>query len=295
MPKSNKPKNVDYFHAPRALWRKLKKCLPRARRKQKRRGGRPRCDDRAVVNAIWYVLWTGCQWKALHRDWFGVSSSTVHARFQAWREAGAFAKLMRRLVKVYGKERKVKWKWQALDSKSCASPLGHEDTGRNPTDRGKHRLGQTALHLLMLTCGSKIHLLVDKRGAPLSVVITGANCHDKTAAIDLVSSIVVARPDKKQHLCADKAYDSTDIREFVTLEGYTPHIKLNKRNSKQSPEPQGLGETTHPARRWVVERTLSWLTKRRSVRTRWSKKSANWLALVQFACAHILFNMAVFG
>jgi putative transposase len=48
---------------------------------------------------------------------------------------------------------------------------------------------------------------------------------------------------------------------------------------------------TYPARRWVVERTLSWLTKRRSIRTRWSKEVANWLALVQFACAHILFDM----
>jgi putative transposase len=51
----------------------------------------------------------------------------------------------------------------------------------------------------------------------------------------------------------------------------------------------------HPARRWVVERTISWLTKRRSVRTRWAKKAENWLALVQLACAHILLNLAVFG
>jgi hypothetical protein len=52
----------------------------------------------------------------------------------------------------------------------------------------------------------------------------------------------------------------------------------------------------HPARRWVVERTISWLTKRRrSLRTRWEKKAENWLALVQLACAHILLNLAVFG
>lgn len=44
--------------------------------------GRPRASERAVVKAIWYVLWAGCQWKALHRDWFGVSSSVVHERFQ---------------------------------------------------------------------------------------------------------------------------------------------------------------------------------------------------------------------
>ncbi len=45
----------------------------------------------------------------------------------------------------------------------------------------------------------------------------------------------------------------------------------------------------------MVELTISWLTKRRSLRTRWSKKAGNWLALVQIACAHILLNLAVFG
>lgn len=141
-----------------------------------------------------------------------------------------------------------------------------------------------------------MHLLVDKRGAPLGVVITGANCHDKTAAMDLIVSVIAPRPNKKQHLCADKAYDAVDLREFVVLKGYTPHIKHNKRRGKD-PESleMGLGEVTHPARRWVVERTLSWLAKRRSIRTRWSKRLANWLALVQLACAHILFNLVFSG
>jgi transposase len=47
---------VDYFRLPRPLWRKLKKCLPKKRKKSKKRGGRPRVSDRAVANAIWYVL-----------------------------------------------------------------------------------------------------------------------------------------------------------------------------------------------------------------------------------------------
>lgn len=278
MSKSSKTKGIDYFHLPRPLWRELKKCLPERRRG--RQGGRPACPDRAVMNALWYVLWTGCQWKALHRSWFGISASAVHARFQRWQQRGVFEKIMCCLARYYSKKRKVKWKWQSLDSKSCPAPLGGEGTGRNPTDRGKR--------------GSKLHLLVDKRGAPLSVIITGANRHDKTAAIDVLVAVVAERPSKLQHLCADSAYDSADIRDFVTLEGYTPHIKANKRRGKQ-PEPRGLAETTHPARRWVVERTLSWLSKRRSIRTRWAKKVANWLAFVQFACAHVLFNMAVSG
>ena len=76
-------KSVDYFRLPRPLWRKLKKCLPKKKRKKaSSRGGRPRASDRAVINGIWYVLWTGCQWKAVLRDWFGVSSSVIHKLFQ---------------------------------------------------------------------------------------------------------------------------------------------------------------------------------------------------------------------
>ena len=76
---------MDYFRMPRPLWRKLKKYLPKPRKRVSAKGGRPRASERAVADAIWYVLWTGCQWKALHRDWFGVSASVVHERFQRWR------------------------------------------------------------------------------------------------------------------------------------------------------------------------------------------------------------------
>jgi len=269
---------MDYFRMPRPLWRKLKKYLPKPTKRKSAKGGRPRASERAVANAIWYVLWTGCQWKALHRDWFGVSSSVVHERFQRWREAGIFEKLMRRVVEYYARERGgIGWKWQAMDSKHAASPLGGEKTGKNPTDRGK--------------LGAKINLMVDGRGAPVSVVLTGANRHDKVSAVELIVSAAPKRPaHKEQHLCADKAYDAEDLREFAASAGYITHIK-KKGEGKDSEAPEKI----HPARRWKVERTISWLMKRRSLRTRWSKKAENWLALVQLACAHILFNLAVFG
>jgi putative transposase len=175
-----------------------------------------------------------------------------------------------------------------MDSKNSPAPLGGERTGKNPTDRGKR--------------GAKINLLVDERGAPLSVVLTGANRHEKISAVDLIVSIALKRPaQKEQHLCADKAYDATDVREFAASEGYTAHIKANPRTAARGSdtedlkEKEGAKQKTHPARRWVVERTISWLTKRRGLRTRWSKKSENWLAMIHFACAHVLLNLAVFG
>jgi putative transposase len=280
---TTKPRNVDYFKVPDELWKTVRRFLPAPPR---RRGpGRPRADDRAALNGIWYVLWTGCQWKAIHRNWFGVSSSVIHERFQTWQKNGVFANMMREMVVYYQTEREVGWEWQSIDSKSCPAPLGGEETGRNPTDRGKQ--------------GSKIHLLVDERGAPLALHVTGANRHDKWLADELIVSIVIDRPDPEQveqHLCADKGYDYEDVHQAVAREHYIAHIKHRRRRNETVVEECPIpGELRYPARRWVVERTLGWLSKRRGLRIRWCKKVENWTALIQLACAHILLEQAVFG
>jgi putative transposase len=137
MSKATTTRKVDYFRLPRPLWRKLNKCLPKKKRKKVSRDGRPSASDRAVINGIWYVLWTGCQWKAVHRDWFGVSSSVIHERFQRWRRMGLFEKLMKWMVEYYAKESGgISWKWQAMDSKNSPAPLGGQKTGKNPTEIG---------------------------------------------------------------------------------------------------------------------------------------------------------------
>ncbi len=206
----------------------------------------------------------------------------LHQRFQLWRRVGVFKHLTRSLAKVYGKRRHIKWRWQSVDSKSCPAPLGGEATGRNPTDRGKR--------------GSKIHLLVDARGAPLAVYVSGANRHDKWGAAELIVGIVVERPRSKQHLCADRGYDYPDVREVVADQHYVAHIKHRRRRGEPvlevCPAP---GEKSYPARRWVVEKTLGWLCKRRSIRLRGCKKPQNWLAFIHLAAAHILLNMALLG
>ena len=280
---STKPKNVDYFQVPDELWEAVEQFLPP---QPERVGpGRPRADDRAALNGIWYVLWTGCQWKAIHKNRFGVSSSVIHERFQTWRKQGIFWNVLREMVLYYQTEREISWKWQSIDSKSCPAPLGGEETGKNPTDRGKR--------------GGKIHLLVDKKGAPLALHVTGANEHDKWSADDLIISIVVERPDPEeveQHLCADKGYDYDDVHQAVAQEKYVSHIKHRRRRNEPVAEECPIpGELRYPARRWVVERALGWLCKRRSLRIRLCKKPENWMALTQLACAHILLTLAIFG
>lgn len=165
---------------------------------------------------------------------------------------------------------------------SLSRAVGGEASGKSPVDRGKR--------------GSKIHLLVDQRGAPLAVFVSGANVPDKWSADDLISSIVVPRPTTQQHLCADRGYDYPDVHDFVEQERYLAPIKHRRKRGEPPVETCPLpGETRFPARRWVVERTLAWLAKRRSLRTRWGKNMHNWLALIQFACAHILMSLAIYG
>lgn len=280
---SEKPKNVDYCRVPQPLWRRIQRLLPPPIPHPK--GGRPPADNRAILNGIWYVLWTGCQWKSIQRHWFGVCSSTLHQRFQLWQQTGVFSHIMTVMGRFYERRCGMAWQFQAIDSKSCSAPLGGWQTGPSPVDRSKG--------------GSKIHLLVDQLGVPLSVHVTGANIHDKWLVETLVISVVVPRPDPEaveQHLCLDRGYDYPDVHHYVETARYIAHIKHRRRRGEPELEDCPIpGETQYPARRWVVERTLGWLTKRRSLRTRWCKKATNWLAFLQFAIAHILMNRAVYG
>lgn len=143
--------------------------------------------------------------------------------------------------------------------------------------------------------GAKIHVWVDERGAPLSIVLTGANQHDKWSVENLVIHIAVKRPYSEQHACLDKGYDYEDDHQIIKEQGYIDHIKhRRRRNEPKGEECPVPGETQFPPRRWVVERTLGWLAKRRSIRIRWCKKSENWMAFIKLACADILLNL-IFG
>ena len=204
----------------------------------------------------------------------------LHQRFQTWQQAGVFDRIFATLVRFYARTRRIRWQWQAADSKSVPAPLGGDATGPNPTDRAKR--------------GAKVHILVDQQGAPLAVHLSGANQHDKWSLADLIFSEVVHRPTSQQHLCLDRGYDYQDIHQLVAQANYQGHISHRRRRGEPIPEPVPT-EHRYPARRWVVERTLGWLAKRRSLRTRWCKKADNWLALVQLACAHILCDLAIYG
>ena len=129
----------------------------------------------------------------------------------------------------------------------------------------------------------KRSLLVEAAGGPLSVVIAGANVRDDKLLEATLDAVVVERPEpteeSPQHLCLDKGYDNRPSRELVEGRSYVPHIRRIGEEKKDE-----AGEKRYPARRWVVERTLGWLSKCRALLVRYEKKASNYLVLIKFAC-----------
>jgi putative transposase len=98
-------------------------------------------DDRRTMNAIFYVLRTGCQWKALPCS-LG-RKSTVHDRFQEWRKAGLFEAMWRRSLLDYDEMKDIDWEWQSMDTTMTKAPLGGEKAQgpTPPIERSQERRG----------------------------------------------------------------------------------------------------------------------------------------------------------
>ena len=137
--------------------------------------------------------------------------------------------------------------------------------------------------------GTKRSLLVDGLGAPLSLIVSGANRHDVKLLDLTLDGIVVRRPKptgrQPQHLCADKAYRGKPAEAIMRQRGYTPHVR-------QIAEEARAKRRGQPARRWVVERSHSWFNRFRKLLVRYEKTEANYLALTHCAAAIICFRMA---
>ena len=135
----------------------------------------------------------------------------------------------------------------------------------------------------------KRSLLVEESGGPLAVVVAGANRHDTKLLEATLQAIVIERPapteEHPQHLCLDKGYDNPTGYETVERHGYMEHIR---RIGEEKLDEQG--EKRHPARRWVVERTLAWLSKCRAILVRYDKHASNYLGLLQLACTLLWFR-----
>jgi transposase len=128
----------DAWRIPDELWADLELCIPRHENTHRFGGGRPRVPDRVCMDAIFYRLRTGCQWKALDATRF-CPGSTAHDRFQQWARAGVFLEMWRMGLLEYDCLKGIDWSWLAMDGCMTKAPLGGEKDGQKPDRPGQAR------------------------------------------------------------------------------------------------------------------------------------------------------------
>ncbi|WP_344500903.1 IS5 family transposase [Streptomyces enissocaesilis] len=249
---------------PDGLWEIAEPLIPPARVRPQG-GGVANIDDEAVFAAIIYVLVSGCAWRALP-PCFGASKSTVHRRFLIWSRAGVWGRLHQKVLELLDGHGLVDLSRAVLNSAHVRAKKGGELAGPSPVDRGKP--------------GSKMHVLSDAAGLPLRVGLSAANTHDSQALKPMLSHFHMghelhAADSKPQRLHADKAYDIPELRKW--LWGKRIGVRIARKGIESS---ERLGR-----RRWVIERTMSWLTGYHRLNHRYERHLRNYLAFLGLAAA----------
>ncbi|MFF7183393.1 IS5 family transposase [Streptomyces sp. NPDC008121] len=206
---------------PEELWELFQRVVPEAPSRPQG-GGRRRHGDREVLAAIVFVATSGCTWQQLPSASFGPSGATAHRRFSEWSKARVWARLHRLVLDELGARGELDWSRCAIDSVNMRALKKGDLTGPNPVDRGKY--------------GSKIHLITQRSGLPVSVGISGANLHDSQALIPLVKGIPPIRSRRgrrRRKPGGDKGYDYAHLRRWLRERGITHRIARKGVESSQ--------------------------------------------------------------
>jgi transposase len=208
--------------------------------------------DRDALDAILFVLRSGCQWSALNQTRI-CSKSSAYRRFREWAGAGVFEALWTQLL--------------ADPQTIVKAPKGGQASGPNPTDRAKS--------------GTKRSLCTDGGGVPLGIAIDGANRHDVKLLERTLEGLLAAPPEGlRPGVCLDRGYDYPWVRPRLCELGYEPHVHSRGEEAR-------LIREGARARRWVVESTFAWLVLFRRLKISHERLAATRSAFLNLACALI--------
>jgi transposase len=255
------------------LWERLQPLLPPPPRRRFRFPGRKPLDYRKVLTGILFVLKTGIAWDDLPAELGCGCGKTCHHYLRLWYQAGVWQRLHAVLLAELNGADQIDWERALIDASFVKAPEGGEDTGPNPTDRGRS--------------GSKHHVLTDAQGIPLGATVTAANVNEVTQVFQVLASVppVGGKPGPKRQrpkrLQGDRGFDSERVRQLLRWLGITPVLaeRLTEHGS-------GLGVF-----RWFVERTISWLHQFGRLRRRLDRLTEVQNAFLQLACALICLRL----
>jgi putative transposase len=231
-------------------------------------GGRPRKTDlREVVNALFYILRTGCQWRYLPKDF--PPKSTVWRYFNEWRRDGtleAIHDLLRRKVRAAEKPWSPRTS-ASVDSQSVDTTSGGEQRGR---DNAKN------------VDGRKRHIVVDSMGLLLAVLVTAADVDDAQAAQELFAQLHGQPMSRVERMYADTKYHNFALYHWV--DEHAPwELTIVRR-------PKGAEGWVRLPIRWTVERTFAWLGKCRRLSKDRERSILSSEAFVRLAMIHLMLN-----
>jgi len=252
-----------------ALWERLQPLLPPPPRRRFRFPGRKPLDYRKVLTGILFILKSGIPWDGLPAELGCGCGKTCKRYLQKWHAAGVWGQLHAALLAELNGADQIDWERALIDASFAKAPEGGEETGPNPTDRGKS--------------GSKHHVMTDAQGIPLAATVTAANVNEVTQVFQVLTAMppVGGKPgpkrQKPRRLFGDTGYDAEPVRVLLRWLGIDPWLGARGREHGS-----GLGVF-----RWFVERTISWLHAFGRLRRRLDRLTEIQEAFLRLACALI--------
>jgi len=231
-------------------------------------GGRPRTTSmRDVLDAIFYLLRSGCQWGFLPKDF--PPKSTVWGYYDQWRHNGTLDAIHDKLRELVRKKEKPgrPRRTASIDSQSVDSSSGGEATGR---DNHKN------------VDGRKRHIVVDSLGLLLAVVVTGADVDDAAAAPRALEQLADQHLGHVRLVYADSKYHNHALYGWVAENGWYD-LEVVRR-------PKGKKGWVRLPIRWTVERTFAWLQKCRRLSVDREKSTRSAEAMIRLAMIHVMLN-----
>ena len=231
--------------------------------------GRKPLDYRKVLTGILFVLKTGIAWDDLPAELGCGCGKTCRHYLRLWHAAGVWRRLHAVLLAELNGADQIDWERALIDASFAKAPEGGEDTGPNPTDRGKS--------------GSKHHVMTDARGIPLAATVTAANVNEVTQVFEVLTSMppVGGKPGPKrqrpERLQGEPA--TTPSRCGSCCGGWG-----SRRSWPTGRREHGSGLGVF---RWFVERTIAWLHSFGRLRRRLDRLTELQDAFLQLACGLI--------
>jgi transposase len=249
-----------------ALGERLQPLLPPAPPRRFRFPGRKPLDSRKIRTGIRFVLKTGIAWDDRPAELGCGCGKTCRHSLRTWHRAGVGRQLHARLrAELHGAEA-LDWERALSDASLAEAPEGGEETGPNPTDRGRS--------------GSQHPVMTDAQGVPWSATVTAANVPEVTQVFPVLNDMppVGGQPgpkrEKPERRQGDRGSDSEPVRQWLRRLGINPVLA-----ARRTAHGSGLGVF-----RWFVERTLSWLHAFGRLRRRWDRLTEIQEAFLELAC-----------